>query len=309
MGAARPDAEGTAVCVRNESTDEGAQVSRRFPEKLVTALSFSGGRGSTCLLAMVLDGEIPRPRNFIVLNADPGMENTETYAIVAEYEAECKRHGIPFLRTRRNLYEEILALKSSKKTRFDTPPLWTKDPVTGKRGRLLQKCTYAYKIAPMDRALRLWMDETLGVPKTSKNIGTGTVSKWIGFSDDEWSRVKTPRVKYTVFEYPLIDRRMKDADLSAYLYKAGRRVPPRSVCSGCYANDVGYFKQMFIERPHNWDQAVAIDDAIRDLTQIGVRHECFVSSTLVPLRVMAAMNFENLQDQELVACHTGHCFV
>lgn len=282
---------------------------RRFPEKFVTALSFSGGRGSTCLLAMVLDGVIPRPDNFVVLNADPGMENTETYSVVASYEAECAWQGIPFLRVKRDLYGEILALKGSKKTRFDTPPLWTKDPLTGKKGRLLQNCTAAYKIAPMDRALRLWMDETLGVPKKSKNIGTGTVAKWIGFSEDEWHRVKTPRVKYVVFEYPLIDRRMKDIDLNTYLLESGRAIPPRSVCSGCYANDVGYFKQMFAERPDNWSQAVAVDEAIRDLTQIGVRHECFVSSTLIPLRVMAAMNFENLQDQELVACHTGHCFV
>ena len=54
---------------------------------------------------------------------------------------------------------------------------------------------------------------------------------------------------------------------------------------------------------------VRIDEEIRDLTHVGVTDECFVSSTLVPLRVMAAMNFENLKDQEMVACHSGHCFL
>lgn len=89
----------------------------------------------------------------------------------------------------------------------------------------------------------------------------------------------------------------------------GRPVPPRSVCSACYANDVPYFKEMHATRPDNWAQAVKIDDEIRDLRQFGVEDICYVSSTLLPLRVMAEMNFENLQDQDLIACHSGHCFV
>ena len=281
----------------------------KFYPGMATALSFSAGRGSSGLLAMLLDAAIPRPENFIVCNADPGMESTDTYKFVATYEKECEAKGIPFLKVKRNLYAEILALKASGRTRFDMPPWWTRNRITGKRGKLPQKCTGAFKIAPMDRAIRQWLWENLGIPRYSKRIGEGTLVKWIGFTSNEWHRIKESRQKYVDLQYPMIDRKISDTDLTTYFIKAGRPIPPRSVCSACYANDVAHFREMYLERPENWAQAVNIDEEIRDLRCVGINDECFVSSTLIPLRVMAEMNFENLKDQELVACHSGHCFV
>ena len=280
----------------------------KFYPGMATALSYSGGAGSTRVLAGVLEGEIPRPPNFIVCNSDPGMENTETYKSIALYRAECAKAGIPFLEVRRNLYTELLELKASGRTRFDLPPFWTRNRETGKKGRLLQGCTNAYKIAPMDRVIRAWLDDNLGIPRNSRRIGVGTLHKWIGFSNDEWHRIKEAKQKYVEFHYPLIDRKINRADFAGWFLSKGRAMPPRSVCSACYANDIEHFRTMYHERPENWAQAVRIDEEIRDLTHVGVTDECFVSSTLVPLQVMAAMNFENLKDQEMVACHSGHCF-
>lgn len=280
-----------------------------FRPGMATALSFSGGAGSSRLLAAVLEAEIPRPENFIVVNSDPGMEDTRTYAVVESYAAECDAAGIPFLRVKRNLYQELLALKASGRTRFDLPPLWTRNRVTGKKGRLLQRCTKEYKIAPMDRVIRAWLDENLGLPRYSRRIGEGTLSRWIGFSNDEWHRIKEAKQKYVSFAYPLIDRKIDRSSFAAWFLSKGRTLPPRSVCSACYANDVPHFKDMHATRPENWAQAVAIDEEIRDLRCVGVEDECFVSSTLVPLKIMALMNFENLQDQEAVQCHSGHCFI
>ncbi|MDE2096994.1 MAG: hypothetical protein KGL39_07095 [Patescibacteria group bacterium] len=279
---------------------------------MLTALSFSGGKGSTAVLAMVLDGVLPRPQNFIVCNADPGMENTQTYDYVASYERECVRAGIPFLRTKRNLFEELLLLKFEwTQKRFDTPPLWTRDRKTGKKGRLLQKCTQAYKIAPMDRAIRGWMEACLGVSSKSKRLAPGTLVKYIGFSADEWHRIKETKQKYVAFDYPLINRNIANAGIADYFKNANRPLPPRSVCNACFANDVPYFREMFEQRPTDWEQAVAIDESVRDLTQIGIKDECFVSSTLVPLRRMAELGFHNLKDEPGAAdgCHSGHCFI
>lgn len=280
-----------------------------FTPGMATALSFSGGRGSTRILAGVLEGEIARPPNFLVVNSDPGMENTDTYRFVDAYRRECQAAGIPFLTVRRNLYQELLVAKASGRTRFDLPPFWTRNRETGKKGRLLQRCTKEYKIGPMDRAIRAWLWENLGIPRYSRRIGTGTLVKWIGFSSDEWHRIKEAKQKYVDFAYPLIEAKVHSSTYAAWFLAHGRAIPPRSVCSACYANDVQHFKTMHAERPENWSQAVMIDDEIRDLSQFGVKDECFVSSTLVPLRTMAAMNFENLHDQELVSCHSGHCFV
>jgi hypothetical protein len=279
---------------------------------LVTQLSYSAGTASHALLQMVLLGEIERPRNFIVINADPGMENSVTYKFVDQAERECRSAGIPFLRTGSNLYTGLLSLKASGSTRFDLPPLWTRNRVTGKKGRLLQRCTKWAKIAPMDRALRGWMHANLGISKSTKSLGIDTVCKWIGFTQDEWMRISEAKQKYVYFDYPLIDRGITKATLAEWYGSRMLEMPPRSVCNACYANDIEHYRLMLAERPDEfWNQAVAVDEAIRDLRHVGVEDECFVSSTLIPLRELANLGFLlPLDASETVdeKCHTGYCF-
>lgn len=277
----------------------------------VTCLSFSGGKGSSALLWMTLRGDIPMPPNFIVINADPGMEDSRTYDYVTMMEAECQKAGVPFLRTKRNLWQEMIDLKKSGATRFDTPPLWTRNRETGKRGRLMQKCTLAYKIAPMDRALRQWMEAHIGVSSKTKNMGRDAVCKWIGFSADEWHRIKEAKQEYQYMEYPLITHGWTDAKIAGYFMQHKLPVPPRSVCNACFANDIAHFKDMHDRRPQDWLQAVAFDDEVRDLRCIGVKDECYVSYSLIPLRQLAAMGFpaDAERGREDMACHSGHCFV
>lgn len=280
---------------------------------ICTQLSFSGGTGSGALAEMVLRGDIERPKNFVVIRAQPGMENSKTNAYCAQIEQRCELANIPYIEVRRNLLRELLDLKKSGATRFDLPPFWSKNRITAKKGRLLQKCTKAYKIAPMDRALRAWMDENLGISRKSRRIGTNIVCKWIGFSSDEWMRIKEVKQKYVYFEYPLIDRKISRFGIAEYYAKIGVPMPPRSVCNACYANDVAHFKQMHDERPDEfWNEAVAVDEEIRDLRCVGVEDECYVSSTLIPLRQLAAQGFilaDPAAEERDQMCHSGHCFV
>jgi hypothetical protein len=291
-----------------EGQNEGASL--RSSTALVTQLAFSGGTGSGCIAEMLLRGDLSIPNNLVVIRADPGMENSKTNDYCSEMADRFRAANIPYIEVQKNLLEGLLNLKASGATRFDLPPLWTRNRETGKKGRLLQLCTSYAKIVPMDRALRKWMHENLGISSTSTRIGTKIVCKWIGFSADEWSRIKEPRVKYAYFAYPLIDKNMTKEDIRRYYSKIGRPIPPRSVCNACFANDVQYFKQMHDERPDEfWKQAVAVDEAIRDLKQVGVRDECFVSSTLLPLRQLAANNFRTLDQKVVSQCHSGYCFV
>lgn len=281
---------------------------------ICTQLSFSGGTGSGCIAEMLLRGDLERPKNLLIIRANPGMENAETNRYCAAMAARFAGAGIPYVEVERNLLAGLLELKASGRTRFDLPPFWTRNRVTGKLGRLKQKCTKYYKIAPMDKACRQWMHDNLGVSKTSKRLGENILCKWIGFSQDEWTRIKEDRRKYMYYDYPLIDLRMTKADIATYYWTNGLKMPPRSVCNACYANDVAHFKLMHDERPDEfWGEAVAVDDVIRDLTCIGVTDECFVSSTLIPLRTLAEMNFILPDDPALAIanqmCHSGHCFV
>jgi hypothetical protein len=276
----------------------------------VTTLSMSAGRASYALWQMLRLGILERPANLIVTNADPGMENSGTKAFVDKVKDQCAEMGVPFLRVERNLYEDIMRVKRGELTRLDNPPFWTKDRITGKRGRLLQGCTAYYKIAPMDAAVRQWMADNIGVATNNTRLGSNAVRCWIGFSADEVSRIKEPPQEYKYFEYPLIEMGWGDSAITAFYIKHGIPMPPRSVCNACYANDVAMFREMYRMRYSDWEQAVAVDEAIRDLSCIGISDECYVSWTLIPLRVLAEMGFPEIDgERDAMKCHSGHCFV
>ena len=278
----------------------------------LTVLAYSAGKASSVLLWMVLRKEIKKPENFIVLNADPGMEDNRTYPYVDMMEIECHKVGIPFIKVKRNLYKEIMELKASGKKRFDTPPFWTKDRQTGSIGRLMQTCTQAYKIVPMDQAMRKYMDEHLSIPRKRKRLGNNVVCKWIGFSFDEQDRIQQQKRKYIYHEYPLITMGYDRKDIDLYFVERLLPVPPRSVCNACFANDLAYLKEMWLERPRDWAKAVEVDEEIRDLSCIGIRDECYVFSGCVPLRELASCQFvldSDVKEQADHRCTSGHCFV
>jgi hypothetical protein len=277
----------------------------------LTVLNFSGGKQSSCLLWMILRGNLPKPKNFVVLNADPGMENSETYKYVEMMFDECKKHGIYAATVDGpNLYEDLVNLSNTKKRRIDNPPYWTLDE-RNKVGRLRQKCTQVYKIAPMDRAIRAILAARFGISMKSKNIGHGIVEKWIGFSYSECHRIKPSKQKYVRFEYPLIDLKMKNEDVIRYFIDNDLPLPPRSVCNACFANGLDTFRDMAANRPDDYEQACKVDDAIRDLTQINVKDKCFVSRTMKPLRELKKDLLSNDEHGDLDdkwSCDSGYCF-
>ena len=258
---------------------------------------------------MLLDGDIPTPSNLLILNADPGMEDPRTYRYLKYMGQLCQKKGLRLITVPGpNLYEDLLNLQHTDKTRIDNPPFYTKSP-EGKKGRLMQKCTQAYKIAPMDRFIRRFMEQKCKVSRKSKRIPEGSVHKWIGFSVDEIDRIKESTTqKYIRFVYPLVELKLTKDDCKQLILDKGRPLPPRSVCNACFANSPAYYKELHESQPDAWRKAVNVDDSIRNLTQVGINDECYVSSTLMPLRDLPDVNF--LGDGPDEDCsHPGHCFI
>lgn len=280
-------------------------------EPLLTTLQYSGGKQSHALLEMVLRGDIQRPKNFIVLNADPGMENGQSYAFIETMRARCMSAGVPFRTARTTLCYDLTTFKERGLTHLDQPPYWTRNRQTGKKGRLKQKCTPFYKVAPMRRELRQHMNEAFGVSLTTKRLPK--VVSWIGFASDEQKRAdKIKRdVKFIDLTFPLIEMGMDKNKVIGYYIKHSIDQPPMSVCNACYSNGLKFFEQMFLHRPDDWNQAVMVDDYIRDMRQIGIEDECFVSQTLVPLRDMPARDFLRDKPTTYLAneCNSGSCFL
>lgn len=281
---------------------------------ILTVLSFSGGKQSSALLWMIILGKIERPKEFVVLNADPGMENSGTYKYVEMMKQRCGEVGIEFYTVKGfNLYEDLIGLKDTKKIRIDNPPYWTKNKNTGTMGRLRQSCTNYYKIQPMDRKLRDILQERFGISKKSKRLGNNIVEKMIGFSYSEIERMKPSNKKYYYFSYPLIDLKMSNKDVIEFFIKENLPIPPRSVCNACFANGLETFREMYHNRPEDWKQAVDVDNSIRDWSQIGIRDEVYVSNTLIPLEELAKLNFDiskikgDLEND--YSCDSGYCFL
>jgi hypothetical protein len=236
------------------------------------------------------------------------MENSETYKYVAMMFEKCREAGIECKTVEGpNLYKDIINLEDTDETRFDNPPYWTKD-ANGKRGKLMQCCTAYYKIAPMDREIRRILEERFGISRKSGRIGTGIVEKWIGFAWDEQHRIKIPPQKYVRFRYPLVEMRMKTADVVRFFDDNSLPIPPRSVCNACFANNLAHFREMHENRPEDWKQAVAADKAVRDWKQIGVENEVFVSKSLIPLEELARRDFKADDGEDDDWCQTGYCF-
>lgn len=258
---------------------------------------------------MILRRELSPPQPFIVLNADPGMENEKTYAYCDRMHILCNDANIPFITVPGpNLYDDLLQAKSQGKTRLDFPPYWTKNKETGKRGRLRQKCTQAYKIIPMDRELRRQLASRYGVALLGPPSRKIKVVKYIGFSVDEQHRVTESKQQYIQFQYPLIELGLTKEDVLSYFNSIGEEPPPRSVCNACFANSAEHFREMRRTRPADFAQAVKVDQEVRDLTQFGVRDIVFVCSSCIPLTELDREAIEGFEEEEF-SCDSGYCFV
>lgn len=273
----------------------------------ITALSYSGGVQSHAILEMVLRGDIERPENFIVLNADPGMEDERSYHFVAGAKQRCADVGIPFYTAKGpNLYDALTHFKERGVRRIDNPPYWTRNRDTGKAGKAKQKCTRHFKLAPMRRALRAHM-RLLGIKLSRESI----VEQWVGFAADELDRMRkiTIDVKFITLRFPLIEMGLDRLRVEGYYLKHNIPKPPRSVCVACYANGLAYFEDMYLNRPDDWDKAVAVDDAVRDMRSVGIKDEVFVSSSLVPLRDLPDKDFlRGTPERKQHQCNSGVCF-
>ena len=302
---------------------------------MLTVLNFSGGVQSSTLALMSIRGEIEPPDVFVVAN--PGMENSLTYKYVDWVFEQARSVGIRCIKAPGpNLYEDLLSFKADGLHRIDNPPLWVKK--SNGYGRALQKCTAKYKIAPMNRAIRQVLFELFGCSVTTKRLPEGIVDRWIGFAADEQHRIpktkslplmeyacsvdelfcysdsrKQTDPKYTTFRYPLIEMGLDKQGCINWFNDRNLPIPPRSVCNACPFNGLATLKEMYLNRPDDWMQAVRVDDEIRDCSSVGLTEgPCFVSSTLKPIRQLPELNFlqsEGTEDDDSYSCDSGYCFL
>lgn len=253
----------------------------------ITVLSLGAGVQSTTLLLMAEAGEVDRPVEAIF--ADTGWEPPDVYAHLDWLETQT---SIPIKRVSvGNLRDDALAGKPEAWMPMHTLNL------DGKASLLRRQCTSNYKIRPIRRRIRELM----------KEHGTKEARQLLGISLDEALRMRHSGVKYLTNVYPLVDRRMTRTSCVRWLLDHGYPTPPKSACIGCPFHDDRYWRTMRDQRPVEWDDACAFDDAMRNV-QSG-RGEMFLHRENVPLRLVALSTPEERGQMSFLAECEGMCGV
>lgn len=164
---------------------------------------------------------------------------------------------------------------------------WKERPatLTEREGMGRRQCTSEYKLSPIRRKVR----ELLGAkPPEFRTVPKGQVcEQWVGFSTDEIGRVSDGRnsVRYLTTRYPLLDLGMSRKDCERWLTSRGWTSVEKSACVGCPFHGNRQWRELRDNRPEEWADAVAFDQAIRKGGSRGLplNGEAFLHRSRVPL--------------------------
>lgn len=149
-----------------------------------------------------------------------------------------------------------------------------------------RQCTSEYKLAPIKRKVR----ELLGAAAPNyRRVPKGRVcEQWVGFSTDEIQRVDGGKhnPRYLTTRYPLLDLGMSRKDCQRWLDARGWSTE-KSACIGCPFHGNQQWRQLRDNKPDEWADAVAFDEAIRKGGARGLplNGEAFLHRSREPLAI------------------------
>lgn len=240
-------------------------------------ISLGAGVQSTTVLLLANHGELPGGPVDYAIFADTGWEPAAVYEHLTWLE---KVSEIPILRVSAgNLRVDAL----DHTQRFASMPVFVFNE-RGGEGRMRRQCTEEYKVTPIRHKLR----ELLGIGPRDR-IAPGTVESLLGISLDEVQRMKPSREQWITIRWPLIEKRMTRHDCVLWLERHGYAVPPKSSCIGCPFHGNAYWRDMKLNRPQEWADAVDFDERLREVPpRPGDRGEIaknrFLHRRCIPLR-------------------------
>jgi hypothetical protein len=243
------------------------------PEKPLRVISLGWGVQSFALACMSALGVLPKVD--AAVHGDTGWERPETYRLAEKWTPWLESRGI-----------RVVTAKASDKVRFDfqdpnatykgySPPFF----VVGPRGtgRIGRHCTDNWKRKPVTR----WLSSELhrrGLKKTE-----GIVDLWLGITLDEITRMRVSPVKYINHVFPLVqdlERPWTRQQTIDWLIEHNLEVPVKSSCVFCPYRDRATWRDIQLNSPECWKQAVEVDAQIRHMKE---EYACYVSRQGKPL--------------------------
>jgi len=236
-------------------------------------ISLGAGVQSTTMLLMTAHGEItPKPKYAIF--ADTKWEPKAVYEHLNWLKNEVAKYGIEVIITSKNeqglkgaVYDYI-----NGSSKFVAIPFYTINE-NGKKSMGRRQCTNEYKIKPVKKAIR-----TLLGYKPRQHM-KHNVTLWMGISTDEITRAKPNRDKWITNRFPLLEKNMSRNDCLDWLNKKGYPRPPKSSCIGCPFHDNALWLNIKNNDIEAWQEAVSVDNAIRNLSKVGTKQYLHYSCT------------------------------
>jgi hypothetical protein len=218
---------------------------------MLNIISLGAGVQSSTMALMAAHGEIT-PMPDCAIFADTGAEPKAVYKHLNWLETQLP---FPVYRVQAgNLRDEILGAMAGKNRMDARPPFFTKSG-----GMLNRQCTQDFKILPLQRKVR----ELIGLKKGQRGPKEIKVSQWIGISTDEAQRMKPSRLSFVQHRWPLIEMGMTRTHCLAWFDAHNLPRPPKSACTFCPYHDDALWRDMKLNDPESFADAVAIDNAIR----------------------------------------------
>jgi 3'-phosphoadenosine 5'-phosphosulfate sulfotransferase (PAPS reductase)/FAD synthetase len=229
------------------------------PEPLLRILNLGAGTQSTAVALMHLDGTLP-PIDAAVF-ADTQWEPQEVYTHLDRLRGTFEDAGVPLLEvTAGNIREDAL----NPEHRFASMPTFVKGEMSKAGGMNRRQCTSEYKIKPVRKAILGLLADTLGKKMDSfRNLPKGVyVEQVFGISLDEAQRMRSPRDRWSINYYPLIELGWRRDETIAYLGRNGWTAP-RSACIGCPYRSNASWLHLKENNSAEWQDAVEFDRDMR----------------------------------------------
>jgi 3'-phosphoadenosine 5'-phosphosulfate sulfotransferase (PAPS reductase)/FAD synthetase len=267
---------------------------RRAVMPLMQVLSLGAGVQSTTMALMAAHGEItPMPDCAIFADTQFEPESIMKHLNWLETQLPFPVHRV----TAGDLRADTAQGINTTGQRFAPIPFFTENG-----GMARRQCTTEYKIEPIRKKLR----ELLGLKYRQRAPKEIAIRQWIGISTDEAMRMKPSRDAWVENVWPLIDAGMsRQSCLRWFEQRYPLRPLVKSACIACpFRNDAGW-REMKIDDPLSFAEAVEFDHAIRNKGQMAaLKQELFVHRSCKPLD---EVDFRNLEDMGQLNFFNDEC--
>lgn len=207
-----------------------------------TVLSNGGGTQSTALVALIVQGKLPRPD--YVVTADTGREKTATWEYMeAVHRPALAAIGVPLI-----IVPHSYATVDLHRGDDVLMPMYTTQNGE-KPSKLPAYCSNEWK----QRPVRRWLRE----------VGVKSWEMWFGISIDESDRMKASDKKWIVNRYPLIELGMSRDGCYALTREMGWPDPPKSSCFCCPHMGDAQWRDMRRTHPADYQAAIETEQEIR----------------------------------------------